>query len=122
KQDRDMVHRALTASSMLGILVVLLSGLSGCSSIEVPDGTLIGARILSVCPPPSSDNYFFQAATFATDTYDGAASRKEISNFFTLMSEPSLSCGEAPDEGYRLLNYFPFWGPPRPVAIRLTRV
>ena len=116
-----MVHRALKASLVLGIFVVLLSESSGCSSTQVPDGTLIGARILSVCPPPSSDNYFFQPPTFASDTYDGAASRKEISSLFTLMSEPSLSCGAAPDEGYRLLNYFPHWGPPHPVAIRLIR-
>ncbi len=69
--------------------------------------------------PSSTD--FFPPRAFASLEYDGADSRKANSEFLRLMSEPSLWCGQALDEGYRVLNYFPFWGPPHPVAVRLTR-
>lgn len=70
---------------------------------------------------PSRGTEFFPPRTFASGDYDGADSRKEMSGFFALMSEPSLWCGDAADESYRLLEFSPF-GPPRPIAIRVTRV
>jgi hypothetical protein len=79
---------------------------------------MIGESAPSACP---SHTDFFPPRAFASTEYDGADSRKANSEFLRLMSEPSLWCGQAPDEGYRVLNYFPFWGPPHPVAVRLTR-
>jgi hypothetical protein len=105
----------------VGILIPITFA-TACSTDNAQDLLAIGQQAPSKCPRPSSENYFFPVRTFASAEYDGAGLQKQLSSFLDLMSEPSLSCGEEPDEAYRMLNYFPFWGPPNPVAIRITRV
>jgi hypothetical protein len=81
---------------------------------------MIALEVPATCP--SGGMELFPPRTFASADYDGAGLRKQMSGFFVLMSEPSLWCGDGPDEVYRLLNYFPFWPPQHPTAIRIARV
>jgi hypothetical protein len=104
---------------MLGAML-FGSAAIGCSPPR-DDGFMraFAQEAIPACAP--DDTTFFPPKTFASGSYDGLPHRRQMAGFFRLMSEPSLWCGEAPDEGYRFLTYFPFWGPPNPVSVRIAR-
>lgn len=109
-------------SKTIAIAILATVVINGCAprSQEVPENTL-AQRLRPRCGSPSSEDFFFRAGTFAArDTnYDGASTRRKYSAYLSAMSEPSLSCGEMPEEAYRLL-WVPIFDPQR-LAISVSR-
>ena len=118
-------HRALSRSwpvyvgrTVVVAFVVCLS--SGCvqTSPGFPEPSR-AQRIRPQCESPSNDDLFFPDGTFAFLQDDGAGVRWAVSTDLAAMHEPSLSCGEKPEEAYRLLVLHAFY--PQPLAIRVSR-
>lgn len=80
----------------------------------------VGDRALAGCPFGVTS--YFPPQAFPLGSGDGYNLRTNAPSFLASMSEPSLWCGgPAPDEGYRLLTFFPLRGQRQPAVIRIQR-
>ena len=90
--------------------------LSGCGA---PESKIEGlARpVRATCDSSKSEAYYF-AAAFDRNDPSARATAASLTKLLSTLNEPSLSCGETSDEGYRLI--FHRWSYPAQV-IRIAR-
>lgn len=86
------------------ILILLLVGGGACNSIS-PPAVRSAVAVRTVCPPSTSLDYFFpEGALIPQNTDSDRAQRSAIAGFLDSTGAPSLSCGLATTEAYRLLR------------------
>ena len=80
----------------------------------------IGIPTPSRCADTRGDAYWFPQRAGRSEADQSDIRLTRPAEFLQLLAEPSLWCEDSP-ESYRLLRYFPHWGPPQPEMIRVTR-
>ena len=98
-------------------------GIGICCSVScagpVEEMTVDLQRVRAKCGAPDASDFFFPAGMFRQRDDATKALRREYSAMLSSTGQPSLSCGNSPQMGYRVIR-IPHM-PREPVVIRITR-
>jgi hypothetical protein len=118
----DIRHLTLFGSRIAAgpfVLTLFVTSIFGCRETALPELSA-AQRVRPRCPVASADDFFFPPdAVFPLNARRDKFQRELASRFLTRTATPSLSCGDAVAEGYRLL-----WMPESasPTVITVTLV
>lgn len=98
-------HRAGRRTTLycLRLMAFLTMAVVGCVD-AVPPTQTSGESVRRVCPVPGTDDFYFpEGAVNPNSVVDERVERALLSGLLTRQGAPSLSCGNRPAEGYRMV-------------------
>src|SRR5262245_14997831 len=109
-------HRLLLL--MVSVSLIGCYAAMGCNRSSQRSTETLARPITTQCGANTSENVFGDERFFRTDQ-DNESVQAEYSHYLMFLQEPTLACGEGPDEAYRITVLHSFQA--NPVVIRITR-
>jgi hypothetical protein len=106
-----VVRRALDCRPAIGegmtrsfAALAICATFGGGACVRTPPPREPGFQVRESCPPKNDEYFYFPSAAISDKGDKDKQHRAALSRYLQALDSPSLSCGAAPVEGYRLVR------------------